>query len=372
MDRSTLEFLQINQLRSLASRLSLSTSGTRAIILERIVNFYESQGKVNPSEMDHATGGYNSGGTGANVPPQETPPPRSAPTQIGQNTALNIDDIVRAVVQVMDAREQSRREERRLPPLERGSSATNSESSSSANKWSQIKFATKMIPIFSGKDEENIQKWIERIASVARLYNLGDDVLIVAAITQLKDRALDWYNRQELESVSTWEDFKYHIRRHFEIKESYTATLARIGQRIWKAQSEKFIDYAENKLTLMQTLSLSEKEKIDLLADGVKDPVLRKLVLSTWINNIPDFLEHVRRITEDITLPKNNSWNIRFGGRGNLTNRNQSSRPLNTEIACFNCKQAGPFERLYTKEVAFKNGSLFQMRSRRTHQLRLP
>lgn len=38
---------------------------------------------------------------------------------------------------------------------------------------------------------------------------------------------------------------------------------------------KRFIDYAEDKLKLMQSLSLSETEKIDFLADGVKDPLMR-------------------------------------------------------------------------------------------------
>lgn len=63
--------------------------------------------------------------------------------------------------------------------------------------------------------------------------------------------------------------------------------------------AEKFADYAEEKLTLMQFLTFSEKERIDLLADGVREPSLRRLVLSTWTNTMPEFLKHVRRITED-------------------------------------------------------------------------
>lgn len=74
--------------------------------------------------------------------------------------------------------------------------------------------------------------------------------------------------------------------------------MVRISARFWKAHSEKFRDYAEAKLDLMQSLNLSEKEKIKFLTDSVKDYQLRKMVLHMWITNVPDFTELVRQITE--------------------------------------------------------------------------
>lgn len=99
------------------------------------------------------------------------------------------------------------------------------------------------------------------------MYGFSGDILVLAAVSQLKDRALQWHNRQALESVGTWDEFKFQIQRHFEIKESYTATLARIGQRTWMMHKEKFADYAEAKLDLMQMIAITEREKIELLAD---------------------------------------------------------------------------------------------------------
>lgn len=88
--------------------------------------------------------------------------------------------------------------------------------------------------------------------------------------------------------------------------------MARIGQRIWRAEKEKFVQYAEEKLNLMQMLTLTEKEQIELLADGVHDLVIRKLVRSTWITNISDFLEYVCKVTKDTTLYKRNKHTSRI------------------------------------------------------------
>lgn len=112
--------------------------------------------------------------------------------------------------------------------------------------------------------------------------------------------------------------------------------MARVGQRTWRMDKEKFIEYAEDKLNLMQVLSLTEKEQIELLADGVKDPVLRKLVRGTWATNIPDFLEYVRKVTDDATLYRANT---RFEGRNGSSqnvNNNRSGRKT-----CFLCKKPG-------------------------------
>jgi len=112
--------------------------------------------------------------------------------------------------------------------------------------------------------------------------------------------------------------------------------MARISARIWKSHTEKFIDYAEAKLNLMQMLSLSEKEKIELLADGVKDYKLRRMVLNTWINNVPDFIDHMRRITEDSIITRR----VEFSK--NSSKRTDSKKTsVATEKMCFTCKKPG-------------------------------
>lgn len=136
-----------------------------------------------------------------------------------------------------------------------------------------------MIPTFGGKDEENVISWIERVSAIARLYQISDETLILAAVSQLQGRALNWYNRQPVESMLVWEEFKFQIHRYFECRDLYSTILARISSRVWRSQTEHFVDYAEDKLQLMQGLSLTEKAQIDMLADGVKDLSLRRHVL---------------------------------------------------------------------------------------------
>lgn len=214
---------------------------------------------------------------------------------------LNMQEIVDAVVRALQDRpcmEQRRIDTATSRPDTQATNSSMETHSGSNYNWGQIKFMSKLIPPFAGKEEENVTKWIERISSMARLHNISDGVLILAAVNQLRDRVLEWYNRQPVDSVAIWENFKYKLRRYFERKETYTTLLSKITSRIWRAHSEKFVDYAEDKLKLMQLLTLTEREKIDLLAEGVREPLFRGLVLNSRIQEVPEFIEHVRKMSQ--------------------------------------------------------------------------
>lgn len=80
--------------------------------------------------------------------------------------------------------------------------------------------------------------------------------------------------------------------------------------------SEKFTDYAEDKLKVMQLLELSEWEQIELLVDGIKGPSWRRFILDIRIVTIPEFIERVRRITEDgVPFRRQEGYKQRNGGR---------------------------------------------------------
>lgn len=87
----------------------------------------------------------------------------------------------------------------------------------------------------------------------------------------------------------------------------------------------------------MQFLSFSEKEKIELLADGVKDFAIRRLVLNTWINNVPEFIEHVRKITEDSVVPRKSDLISKFPNK-KINTGNGKANPTDEKLY-FSCKK---------------------------------
>lgn len=175
------------------------------------------------------------------------------------------------------------------------------------------------------------------------LHAVADDVLVIAAVNQLTGTALDWYNRQPIESVASWNDFSFQLRKYFERRETYTMTLARINARVWRHYAKKFSEYAEDKLKLMQFLTLTEREQIELLTDGVKDMWMRKLALNSWATKVPDFLDYMRRISEDRVQTSRPNLPVKGIRKPNVTERSERK-------ACFVCNKPGHLAKDYRRK----------------------
>lgn len=190
MDRETVEGLKINSLRHLASRLSLNTKGGRQTLADRVIDYYQSvswvtniplleravedsrieegmdsrsRDIINPQGAVGGVGtpsgeGQSDGsdaeltsrvGSNNNTRPNST---MERATEVMNVQTIDLQEIVRAVVQVMEQRQQPR-----------GEAAGDSSdgpigATGDANSWHQIKFAMKLIPEFAGHEDENVVK----------------------------------------------------------------------------------------------------------------------------------------------------------------------------------------------------------------------
>lgn len=102
---------------------------------------------------------------------------------------------------------------------------------------------------------------------------------------------------------------------------------------------EKFIDYANDKLNLMQFLDLSERDQIDLIAAGIKLPIIQVAAVDTRLERTSDFLEHMRRITEATVMRSDNGYRSqtsRSSGSGSMVTAGSPR-----DIVCQNCQRKG-------------------------------
>ncbi|KAM0735316.1 hypothetical protein ACS0PU_010464 [Formica fusca] len=148
MNRENLEALSINKLRALASKLNLNTSGARSKIFERVAYYYDRVGWPQSSNMwDQASGAEEDSGAEVQDPQDagvvRNPPgseierleTRGAPLSERSESShggpaagtsgvsnahfgINIQDIVSAVVQVLEERQRGASGSTRAVPLQ--------------------------------------------------------------------------------------------------------------------------------------------------------------------------------------------------------------------------------------------------------------
>jgi len=184
--------MSINELRSLAATLKLDSKGSRDNIFDTIVGYYDRYGWTSAaseqkSVTSHAV--HTSGLSPAGESSEEESQPRSgdpireatryelrAPTPVfGATTAQNMANvsavpdmqlIVDAVMQAMQQMNPQSTANQSRAMYADDAQRSERHNGGSLPIWQSVKCAEKLIPTFSGKDEENVIRWLERITNI--------------------------------------------------------------------------------------------------------------------------------------------------------------------------------------------------------------
>lgn len=122
------------------------------------------------------------------------------------------------------------------------------------------KFLSSQTPQFGGTEEENVEIWIEKIESVAKIHGFSQGVLLSVAVTRLVKTARRWYDYNTRIINISWTIFKTAIINRFRREVYYDVILKKADARKWLFYKESFSDYAMDKITIMQPLKLLDKE----------------------------------------------------------------------------------------------------------------
>lgn len=142
------------------------------------------------------------------------------------------------------------------------------------------------------------------------------------------------------------------MKDYFDRKESNASILAGIEERVWRCSEEKFVDYANGKLKLMNIIDPTDLDQIDLSAARVKDPTFRPMALTSRMATIGDFLHYMRRMTEDEIISRSTPWIPR---KSNHRNATAKSAPVEaSDIACYKCCKRGQRAQQCPKVECFK------------------
>lgn len=175
-----------------------------------------------------------------------------------------------------------------------------------------VKFLATQIPTFAGSEDEDAVLWLEKLENVARIHGLSPAVLLSAATTKLIKTARRWFDLSPGDTSQSWIFFKEAFLRRFNREVPFSTLIQRAEARMWIFSKESFLDYATDKLALIQRMKLSDRDAIHLLINGISNLAIKASAAAFSTDSLDVFLEKMQRITSFCEEPlKKMSFNTR-------------------------------------------------------------
>ncbi|KYQ53606.1 hypothetical protein ALC60_00522 [Trachymyrmex zeteki] len=156
------------------------------------------------------------------------------------------------------------------------------------------------IPTFDGSEEEDIESWIHRVDLIANTHGVSDGVTLLAASSKLLKHAKDWYYMEEGPSNHSWFSLKEAILKRFKRHIPFYLVMQKVEARKWNFGKESFQEYAMHKLKLLHSLKLPEREKVQLIINGINSISLRATATALHAATIDEFLDRMYEITSSL------------------------------------------------------------------------
>ncbi|CAF1325243.1 unnamed protein product [Didymodactylos carnosus] len=159
----------------------------------------------------------------------------------------------------------------------------------------------KQLPIFSGKDNENVIKWLNNITQIGKMVNCSDDELYVVAKFKLEGDAQNWYQKNQ-DKICDWKTFNQLLSHRFPaIAPSNDREILRQLAGRKQAWNEPISRFYRDIMNLCDKYgsSMADSSRIGYLQDGLK-PELQHYALNQQITtpeqffNITQQHEHIQ------------------------------------------------------------------------------
>lgn len=103
-----------------------------------------------------------------------------------------------------------------------------------------VNLLASQLPEFSGKDDNDVELWIQKVERVIRIHGASQDVMLLAASGKLVKSARKWFEIGTGTINDTWSSFKGALLRHFRKKIPFEIVMKRVGSRKWNYPHESF------------------------------------------------------------------------------------------------------------------------------------
>ncbi|XP_077258588.1 uncharacterized protein LOC143895393 [Temnothorax americanus] len=209
---------------------------------------------------------------------------------------------------------------------------------------------------FNGTEDEDVTIWLNKVENVARIHGVTHEIALLAATSKLGGNAQRWFEHGTGIVNRSYIVFKEAITRRFKRKTPMYVQMRKIEKRQWNFPKEPFMNYAMDKINLMQSVTLPDTDKIQLIINGIANMAMRGTATALDSTDIDQFLDQMHRITSSC-MPKKNVTSKPQKGRDFAVKKDNqpkvsvspSSVPVNKDKFCGYCKTKG-----HVREECFK------------------
>ncbi|KMQ90759.1 hypothetical protein RF55_9447 [Lasius niger] len=206
-----------------------------------------------------------------------------------------------------------------------------------------VKLLASQLPVFGGTEDEDVEIWLQKVESVAGIHAVADEVTLLAAISKLNKSARRWFDLTTGSVNHSWSCFKEAITKRFKRRVLFHVAMQKVEAHCWNFNKETFQEYALDKLTIMQSLKLPDRDSIHLLIDGISSNALRGTAAVLQVDSVDEFLEQMHHITTSFSSRKANVGvkQLDKSKIPGVSSEKESSQKIDKDLFCVYCRAKG-------------------------------
>lgn len=310
MDRQQLEDLSHAELQTEVRRYGLEPQATREALIDQIMSHLERNGPLNDLRQDattvlQAAGSFGSTSTSGvqSGSSREALPQICAmfAEQMKQQQAF-MQQLIAAVT-AGQSRSQPAPSLPTPPTVVQATLPPRNTILSAVSPGQAIKLLASQVPEFSGAEDDDVNRWIQKVEQVSRIHGASDDITLLAATGKLTKIARRWFDSKTGVVNQTWPIFKQAVISRFQRETLVQVTLHKVEARRWNYPRETFQEYAMDKTDMLHSLNLPDRDVINYLVSGINNMAIKSAAAALPVDNVDDFLKRMHNITASFSEP---------------------------------------------------------------------
>lgn len=192
---------------------------------------------------------------------------------------------------------------------------------------------------FTGREGEDVQRWLEEFENIAIMLNWNDQFRFVYGKRLVKGMAFKFIDWQR---VRTWIQLRAMLMAEFSVAVSSKSVHDKLRLRKKKAD-ESYMEYVYDMVNIARPIALDEMATIEYIIGGIDDDERNKVVLyeATSIKELKARFLIYEKMRAAIKLKEKRLPTFQQGATANHSANNKNVVKSKKPLVCFNCNEPG-------------------------------